>query len=78
MIDLFTRISFKQRLNYNLYCISIITMLRTVHNIVLTVKGVSPRQIYVRTGYTRYDKPKNINLADHTDPFELFTKYVQA
>jgi hypothetical protein len=53
-------------------------MLRTVHNIVLTVKGVSPRQIYVRTGYTRYDKPKNINLADHTDPFELFTKYVQA
>ena len=59
-----------------MYCINIITILNIVQRIVLAEKGVSFKKQYASKGYTKYDKPKNTNLADHTDPLFVFTKYV--
>ena len=48
-------------------------MLRHIDNIVFKLKGLSFKKVYANIGNMRYDKPKNTNLADHTDP-NSFTK----
>ena len=50
-------------------------MLRNVHNKVFRVKGVSFKNVYASIGKTKYEKPKNKNLVDQTEP-KVFVKYV--
>ena len=51
--------------------------LNIVHRIVLKVKGDSPKNKYAVKGKVTYERPKKINLVDHTEPV-LSVKYVHA
>ena len=51
-------------------------MLKKVHIKFFIVRGFSCKNPNARKGKIKYERPKKINLVDHTDP-KVSVKYVQ-